>query len=183
MVLIANAINLFGVFGLLVAHYNISSDQLKLGYLVSAISAFFITIGSLLLQSYPIVFLNFIWMIISIFGYMNIDKKFVNRFNINKKKIYGVFCLLLVSALWLLLDNNTVHLAWITSFLYILSYYLLTAKLISKNTYLCVCLIGFVLVMPHLMFKQSYSVMINESINAVISIVFLIKYYFNENKQ
>lgn len=74
IVLIANTINLVGVVLLLTSHTFIGLSDAKKGFLISVFGGLFVSFGSYLLQSYPIIILNIFWIAISIYGFINHHK-------------------------------------------------------------------------------------------------------------
>lgn len=174
-IIIANIINFIGVAFLLIGHFFVSKED-KIGFLLSFIGAVFVSIGSFILESYPIVVLDLIWAILSIYGFISYHKNkelFNNFINVGISSLFLLFSITIVFFVW-----GSSMLAWMTTFIYSCSYYLLSSGRISIHYYLFVCIIGFIISIPHLIEVQSYSVFINEVIAAFISFYKL----FNDKK-
>lgn len=175
VVVLANTINFIGVLLLLGSHTVISLSGSKLGFILSALGGIIVASGSYLLGSYPIVFLNVVWLVISFVGLHNHGKEKTYS-KIKEKDFYLTFALLssVIVIAYTYLKNLDL-LAYYASFLYIASYGLFAAKRIEKDVYLTCCFIGFFFILPHLIEKQQYSVMINEGYGAVVSLLGILK--------
>lgn len=174
-VIIANIINFTGVVFLLTGHFFVSKED-KIGFLFSFIGAVFVAIGSFILESYPIVVLDLIWAILSIYGFISYhnNKELCNNFiNVGISSLFLLFSITIVFFIW-----GDSMLSWVTTFIYLCSYYLLSSGRISIHYYLFVCIVGFIISIPHLIEVQSYSVFINEFIAASVSFYRL----FNDKK-
>jgi hypothetical protein len=151
---------------LLTGHFFVSKED-KVGFLLSFIGAVFVATGSFILESYPIVVLDSIWAILSIYGfiYYHKNKELSNNLiHIGFSSFFIFFSMVIVFLVW-----GVSMLAWVTTFIYLLSYFLLSSGRINIHYYLFVCIIGFIISIPHLIEVQSYSVFINEFIAASIS--------------
>lgn len=180
-IVIANIINGVGVFLLIMAHAFLSLSNSKYNFIISALGCFLVIIGSVILESYPIVVLNFLWMVISIYAFF--DKKILPK-SINKKYLfllYLSFLLGLISVLCHFLNikieliNFESIAAYQTTFIYLFAYVLFVEKIIIKKEYLIWTTLGFFILFPHLMYNFQYSVLFNEVIGAIIGILGIIK--------
>lgn len=171
-IILSNVLNFFGILFLIAGHYLVSKEN-KNGFIFSAFGALIISFGSYLLQSYPVILLNILWFMISIYAFLNhkVEKneKLIKR---NKKIILNI--ILALSIFIVFIKYGIDKLAWITTSIYIFSYFLYSRKNITLNYYLALGVIGFVIIIPHLLIKESYSVLMNETVNALISIKALI---------
>lgn len=169
-----NLLSLFGVIFLLIGHFYISNEN-KIGFLISSLGSSLVAISSYFLESYPVVFLNIVWFFISIYGFLNYNHSKSYNF-IKIKKIYFNF-FIFFSIIFCLFFYNIFDLAWITTIIYITFYFLLSIKKITIHYYLFICIIGFLISIPHLIYYQSYSVLLNEFIAASISFYNLFNQY------
>jgi hypothetical protein len=171
-ILIANIINGLGVTFLIVSHTIIGLSASRMGFLMSSIGASAVAGGSLLIISYPVAILNVIWLCISIYGYLGFDKL---KDTASFKSIdipVSILLTLLGLVVILLLYLGTIEaedLAYYTAAIYIVTYFMFAAKKISKLTYLAWGLIGFALMLPHLIIKIQVAVLISESYSACVS--------------
>lgn len=170
---IANLLNGFGVALLLIGHWQISKNYFKKGFYSSFLGAIIVSIGSILLQSWPVAGLNLLWAVISFYGA-------TIGFEHTKYKLRKIFILELLSAVLVLgiLANVFGYpdiSAWCTTIIYIMSFFLFTHNNINKTEYMFWSFIGFFLIIEHLIHKQSYSVLVNEIIGGYISLKTLLK--------
>lgn len=176
-IILFNIISAIGVGLLILSHAFISVSNVKRGFLIAAMGSFFVSVASFLLKSYPVLVLNIIWCGISIYGYFHHDKKETHK-HVSKYN-YGIAVLFLVSSLvsvWFYLDSkNYDFLAYNCTFIYLLSYFLFSKKYITKTWYLFCCVAGYFFVMPHLLLKFQYSVLLNESVWAIIWMIGIAK--------
>lgn len=143
-VLEANIINGLGTLIGLTSHYLIScTDKRNLGFRFSIVACFLITIGSAILESWPVVALNVIWGLVSIMGYYS-----------------GA--------------------AWITTIIYVVGFIGLSLQLVERKEYLYWTIIGFLILVPHLIEYFQYSLLFGEVVGAFIVIIGLWK--INQSK-
>lgn len=182
LVIIANIINGIGVLSLLASHTFISLSSPKKGFILSFLGGTCVSYGSYLLESYPIVILNILWMLISVYGFYNQDKKDKNETNYKCKTLFYVLTLTTSALLcyFFLVDSNIHLLAYYTTFIYVSVYFLFAAGWVSKESYLFWCLTGFFLVLPHLFDKMQYAIFLNEGYGAIVSVLGLLKSYKNK---
>lgn len=133
-VILSNVLNFFGILFLIAGHYLVSKEN-KNGFIFSAFGALIISVGSYLLQSYPVILLNILWFMISIYAFLNhkVEKneKLIKR---NKKIILNI--ILALSIFIVFIKYGIDKLAWITTSIYIFSYFLYSRKNITLNYYL-----------------------------------------------
>lgn len=176
-ILIANLINAVGVILLIYGHYKISKEHNKNGFIISGLGSLFVSAGSFLLGSIPIVFLNLIWFFISINGFLSNDKKSGDFKNRNGYIFIFLVAFVLIFSAFLTIEKQFDHLAWFTTSIYVVFYFLFANKQINLEKYLFICMIGFLILIPHLILHFSYAVLINEIIGFIISLnYFIIKY-------
>ncbi len=178
IVVVANLINLIGVLSLLASHTLISLASPKKGFVLSFLGGLLVSTGSYLLGSIPIVILNLLWMLISIYGFLHFEKKA----NQSKKYIdsifFGVFLILSAFVLFFFMESRDINLlAYYTTFIYVTSYFLFASGFIRKESYLLYCIIGFFLVIPHLADKMQYAIFLNEGYGFIVSFLGLYKSY------
>jgi len=180
IIFLANSINVVGVVLLLMSYYFISNANEKKGFLSSIYAGIIISIGSYLLDSYPVLFLNLVWSVISYYGYVTFDdKKNLNRKYIDKKIFILLFIISIIILSIFFFNRSADMLAYYISFLYIFIYCLLASNFVKKESYLLWTVIGFFFLMPHLLEKMQYIIFINEICILIISFVGLYKSYKN----
>lgn len=172
-IILGNIINFFGVVGLMTGHYFVAHNK-NIGFIISGIGALTVSIGSLILESYPLVVLDLLWFFISIMGYFN-HKKNIKENILNKSYLYFLNFIILVMIICIAYFFDFETLGWITTFIYVFTYYLYSKKRITLAYYLILGILGFLILIPHLYIKMSYSVFFNEFIGAIISIIGLYK--------
>jgi hypothetical protein len=175
VVIFANSLNAFGVFFGLTAHSFISlSKNEKVGHGFYVISCILIIIGSILLSSWPIVATNAGWMIIAIFGLtslrLNFSVDFMKTFPFLLKLslLFGVVSLFLG-------DYDLAGFA--VTAIYIIAYSLLVSGRFTNINYVWWCSVSFLMLIPHLLSADQYSILVGESIGFAIGIVGLYKFY------
>lgn len=176
VVLFANVFNAFGVFFGLTAHSFISlSQNERVGHGFYIISCILIIFGSFLLSSWPVVALNAGWMLIAIFGITsfkpNISGKFLESFPFLLK-------LSLLLGVVSLLSGNYDMAGFSVTAIYIIAYSLLVAGRFTNIKYVWWCSAGFLILIPHLLSADQYSVLVGESIGFIIGLFGLFKFYF-----
>lgn len=170
-ILLANLINGFGVLGLIYAHFLIARSSLTQGFLFSSSGAVLVAIGSALLGSWPVVFLNVAWFLIGIIGLFRAKNKESNApkasstINLLFVLVYIVGYLVFAS-----LSHIGTHAfgAWAASGFYLTSFVLLSVGLVQSRHYLFICLLGYLLLVEHLILTQNYAVLANETVGALI---------------
>lgn len=187
IILQANIINGIGVFFLIFAHAVLSFSNNKYNFLISALGCVFLIIGSLILKSYPVVFLNSIWLILSLSAYF--EKKILPE-KINNNFLYALhfsFLIGILSVCLYLFEIKSVFInfenlaAFQTTFIYLFAYVLFIEKIITKKEYLIWTTLGFFILLPHLIFYFQYSVLFNEVFGAILGILGIIKIIKKEN--
>ena len=128
VVLIANIITGIGACLLNYAHYLISKQRVN-GFLLSACGALVAISGSIMLGSWPVVFLDFIWCLTSLYGFfkhkeLNIGITLSSYRNIGNNLMF-LMCLLSVYFLILLDFDNS---AWVATCMYLFSFFLYSYK-------------------------------------------------------
>lgn len=180
-----NLINTLGVIALLSAHATLSfSDrQDRLAYGVSGAGAVLVGWGSFLLGSWPVVVLNVAWAYFSfarVFRQGSVDAV-GNR---PAREVAGWVCkamsggrarslpvaVLLVLALHAILMVDLDLAAFVAAAIYLGTYFLLAAGVMGKQAYLLAGIVGYAMVMPHLVHVGSWAVMANETLGAGIAL-------------
>lgn len=179
-IIIGNSINFIGVAMLLISHTIISLKNSQSAFLFGFFGGLFIATGSWFLGSYPIITLNIFWAFISLLGYYELDPTknmtFLKRVNVN-------YIIVLVSImLFWLLGQSFETLAYITTFIYLMAYFAFSTNTLKKLDYLVWCSFGFLMLIPHLVDKNHFSVSINEIYGFVIGLIGINK-ILKENKE
>lgn len=183
LIFLANLINLVGVVFLLLSHTFISVINIKKGFLFSLFGGFFVSIGSIMLESYPIFILNVLWLIISIYGYLNQDKKKNKKKNkLDIKMIYVYLFILIILVPVKLYYNVNDLFAYFTTFIYISSYFIFALNYIKKESYLLFSAVGYLFIVFHLIEKMQYVVLLNETYGFIVSLLGLYLYYKKSQK-
>lgn len=188
--MLGNTINLAGIVLLFFAHIllSLSDKRDRLAYAISGTGAVIVGIGSYLLTSYPIVILNAFWAILSfsraILGAREIPQiaQFFTASRIadwcrHLSPQWSLSLIMIITgALSIVLGPDDV--AYIGSALYVLSYFALTAHMIKKSSYLIAGLLGYGMLVPHLVEVASWAVLINETLGAMIAAVGLMRLWW-----
>lgn len=169
-VLIGNLISGIGVFFLLLGHYIISTGKEIKGIKFSITGSFFVSIGAILLTSWPILGLNAFWIMIGLYGLYH--RK--NNENIEKKTsrssyVNYFFLVLFLTGMAFSLSGQYDIAAWFCTVLYLSAFALFSNKYITNFEYMIWTFLGFFLLLEHLILKYNYSVLFNETIGALIS--------------
>lgn len=165
-----NAINLVGVLFLALSNAAIAfRSEVASGFRLAAVGGMLVALGSLLLGSYPVVILNVLWMMIGLVGTKHIQ---MPSFAVHPN-VVGVLTTLIGATLAAF--GNLTAAAYATTVLYLLGFFLYATKSISRFSYLCWSVAGYVILIPHLIEMRSYSVLLNETVGAIICSAGLVK--------
>ena len=180
-ILFANIINGFGVFFLILAHSMLSLADTKYNFIISAFGCFLVMVGSIMLKSYPVIWLNLIWRIISLWAYF--DKNLLPE-NLSEKYLILLYISFIVGIISVgfhftglnlfIIDFENIA-AYQTMFIYVFAYSLFVSKVIDKRQYLIWTTLGFFILFPHLILHFQYSVLFNEIFGAVVGILGIIR--------
>ena len=128
-----------------------------------------------MLNSYPIVFLNAVWFFLCLLAYYEVNYLKVKE-RLQKNYLYGLLGLGFLSAGLSFKYHEFIDIsAYFTSIVYIYGYILYTNNVITKKKYLTASMLGILIVIPHLILKNQYSVLFNELYCFFISIYGLLK--------
>ena len=176
-----NIISAIWVLLLILWHTYISISNIKKWFWFAATWSLIVAISSYFLESYPIVLLNIIWFIISIYWFLGYEKS-NNIKNTIKYKLWITWLITIISSIAIYIyfqTNNNDYLAYNCTFIYIFTYFLFSLKFISKKTYLFWWIIWYFFIILHLFEKFQYSVLVNETIWVIIWLTWLTKIYLN----
>lgn len=141
-----------------------------MGFKLSIVACLLIAIGSTILESWPVVALNVIWGIVSIMGLSSkkerFDKGIFVRSFLFSATVVGVYFLCAV---------NFSGAAWITTIIYIVGLIGFSLQLIERKEYLYWTIIGFLILVPHLIEYFQYSLLFREGVGAFIGTIGLWK--------
>lgn len=177
--MIANLVNLVGVILLVMSHTILSVSESKSTYILSILGGTIVIVGSLILKSYPPVVLNVFWVLISILGLLK--RESLTNEKPKRPKVTLLFILLIPIIILLLGYFYLVEIEFVdlismaTAFIYSAAYLSLTLNLISKKNYLLLCLLGFVLFIPHLIDKLQLTLLVNEIYGAAVAFFGIVK--------
>lgn len=172
VVFMANAANAVGAIGSIASLYFFSRDNHVLGYQFSINASVLFIIGSLALESYPVVMLNVAWLFVSFYGLRKRKSSSDSPAPpvVPMTPVLPLLALLVVSAWCYALIGEFTIAANCTVAGYLCFYLAMATNYISNRHYLTLCgLISFALY-PHLLEVSSYSILANEVICTVISI-------------
>lgn len=174
---VANILNAFACLLNIWAHAQIGlgNDDTR-GYWLYVFSGSILIIGSCMLGSWPIVALNAMWVVISIYGLL---ARPVFR-KTPPALIQSVYLAAAVGVFSLGLGFNDIA-AIMTTYIYFIAYALLNSQLYSKKQYLIWCSVGFVLLVAHLIEVNQYSVLASESLAFCVGVIALIKIQFSSS--
>ena len=167
----ANIINTFGVILSIIGMSVISLSESKNGFLITALSCVFFLIGSILLKSYPMMFLEVMFITISMIGYY--EKEITNKY-FQKFIEIGLYVSLIAGALCFATFNFTLS-AWFAGIIYSITYIMLANSQLEKIKYLAFDLFAFMILVPHLIEFFQYAVLVDETISAVVGILGILK--------
>lgn len=172
IVFMANAANAVGAIGSIASLYFFSRDNHVLGYQFSINASVLFIVGSLALESNPVVMLNVAWLFISFYGLRKRKSSSdnVTPHTIPVSPLLPLLALLVVSAWCHALIGEFTIAANYTVAGYLCFYLAMAANYISNRHYLTLCgLISFALY-PHLLEVSSYSIFAKEVICTVIAL-------------
>ncbi len=172
--LIIEIIGWIGSIMYLVAYFLLSNkiiEKDKLYYLLNIVAAVLVAILSTYKNTMQSVFLNLFWGYLSYFAYINKEFKFniisVRLFNISISALLIVsFILLLLKKQFLALDT----LAWISVFVFIVSYYLLLVNKISLQSFNIYNFIAAFIIIPKMYTFENYQVAFVQAIWAFFAL-------------
>lgn len=185
----ANEINTLGVFLLILAHFtlSISDKRDKIAFLLSGIGAVVVAYGSYLLQSWPIVVLNVIWCYLSFNKFSSLHFKNDNKLclitktyiKLKTQKISLLMALIVAILSIAVFSDKGSAMLGVT--IYFISYALLSSSAIGKKEYLIASLVGYLFIVPHLIFVGSWPVLFNETIGFTIALIGIVRLLFVKN--
>jgi hypothetical protein len=184
MLFFANAIAGVGVLLLLLGHYFVSREKCRPGYWLAAGGGLLVMIGSMILESWSVVALNLVWIGLSLEGLRllgrerQISAKSQSRDEAFKKLLPITFLVGMVLMVTGYYDLS----AWACTAIYLVGYWLLTTKRMSNAEYMLWTFLGFFLLIDHLVERQSYSVLFNETLGALVSLSALTGYLQKSDK-
>lgn len=170
MVLIGNLISAIGVFFLIFGHHIISQGKEEKGIKLSITGGAFVATGATFLASWPVFGLNIVWMGIGLYGLYHRGKNKTVENPYNNKIYYNLFFLaiFLTGMSFSILGNYDIA-AWFCTALYLFAFAFFSHKKIDNFQYMLWTFLGFFLLLEHLIIKHNYSVLVNETIGAIIS--------------
>ncbi len=169
----ANAIAFIGILACFYAYVDMGvKDNPKLGYKLYIAGTILLMASAIMLKSIPSFWLNAVWCIISLFGLFDKPLTLPSRYS---RIVY--FCVPLtciIGAVAVAVDFK--HLgAFMTSTLYLLTYFLFSANAMSKRDYYAWCILGIFFVSPLLLSLSQYSVFGYEVLGVIMSLVVVYK--------
>jgi hypothetical protein len=170
VVVIANVINGFGALCSFWATYLIGfSENDKQMFKYAAGSAAFLMVGSALLGSWPAVFLDAVWVILSLLGVKGWSlPHFARKFPLLLFPMGAV-------GLFALTQANYTLAAFMCAGIYIVGFTSFTAGLLTKRSYLLWCVLGFGFFIPHLLDFKSYAILVMESVSCLLGLAGIYK--------
>jgi hypothetical protein len=164
-VFIANAINGVGALFSFYATYllGFGVDEKKV-FKNSAISAGLLIVGSAMLGSWPAVFLDVIWVCISLLGMRGWELP-----NFAKRIPLALYPMAVVGAISFAYGSYTLS-AFMCAGIYIVGFACLSSKSISNKSYIIWCLIGYIFFVPHLIQADSYSILFEETVSVFLGL-------------
>lgn len=166
-IIIANCINFVGALFLLTGHFYVSKHHYQNGFKYSAIGSFIICNGSFILESWPVLFLDFSWVLLSLYGLFYMKHKAPNKY-FQKTTLIFITMVIITILFILIIFQKWDEMGWLTSVIYLSVYYLLSTKRITLKFYLFAYIAGFLILIPHVLLHYSYSVLLSETIAASI---------------
>lgn len=177
-VIVANALCAAGVAFLLIGHYFVSVEKFNKGYGSAAAGGVLVMLGSAILSSWSVVFLNLIWVYLSLLGLKRLKEDKVETTTNDSLGHYlaRLLPIAFVVGIVLSVTGHDDLAAWACTVIYLLGYWLLTTKRIGNPEYMLWTFLGLFLLINHLVDHHSYSVLANETIGAIISLRGLLGY-------
>lgn len=154
---------------------------------ISGIGAIIVAYGSYMMQSWPIVVLNIIWCYLSFNKCLNLHFKNDNKLCFITKTYIALKTkrLSLIMAFATVIGSITFFAdkgsAMLGVVIYFVSYALLSSSAIGKKEYLIASLVGYLFIVPHLVFMESWPVLFNETIGFTIALIGIIRLLFIKN--
>jgi hypothetical protein len=139
------------------------------------------------LQSWPIVLLNVIWCYLSFNKFLSLHFKNDNKLcfitktyiKLKAKKVSLLMAFIVASlSIAIFTDKGS---AMLGVAIYFISYALLSSSVISKKEYLIASLVGYLFIVPHLVYVGSWPVLFNETIGFTIALIGVIRLFFIKN--
>ena len=152
--------------------------QEKLYYGGNLVAALSLVISSLFLSSFQAVVINGFWAIISLLLLMRFD---INRLSFSKRIFYagfGVFLIAIAYTAWYFGHNSMelfTCLAWSSSYVFCLSYFLFCSKKLTHLAYLTFNVYAACALLPLLWLQQNWPVYTLEVSWALISVYGIFK--------
>jgi hypothetical protein len=172
LLIIATLFNGLGVIISFYANYLVgfSKDQSKIFFFNAVFSALII-IGSGLIQSWPTVILNIMWLGLSFLGVSQLSLK--KRGHFFKLSLYVTT----VFALYAIFQGDDILAGYFTVFIFIVSFGVFSLKGMSNLEYLWWSTVGTLLFLPHLLTLNNYVIFAKESISLFIGFASMVPLY------
>lgn len=173
-----NWINIIGIAGLLLGHalLTVRDDLDKLALFVSGAGGLVVATGSLLLFSWPIVVLNIAWAGLSWYRLLPATiTEWLGRFWPTILILFAGFISYWLISGAIAAPTPSTMAAFLTTTIYLAAYAAFVFKRIHKAMYLALSIIGFALLVPHLVVVSSWAVLCNEAVGAVLALYGLLR--------
>jgi hypothetical protein len=179
-IIIANGINFVGAVFLLIGHFYLFKKENTKGFFYSAVGSFILCNGSFILNSWPVLFLDFCWVLLSIYGLFNIKRNIKQKLLSDGTLTFIGSFTFIITFVFIFFEKYD-EMGWLTSSIYLIAYYLLSINRITLKYYLSAYIVGFFILIPHVLIHFSYSILVSEFIAASMCVYRLI-YYKNITK-
>lgn len=182
-VLLANTINGVGVVGLIISHFLVAQSKMTQGFVFSLAGGALVATGSALLLSWPVVFLNVVWALIALLGLVRSKSPITQPASPSSMASLLLLCIYMLVFLYFSLFYSFIgheFSGWVATGFYVSSFILLSLGIFQSRHYLFVCLLGYFLLIVHLILTNNYAVLLNETIGALIGIWGVGAYYWKK---
>jgi hypothetical protein len=172
LVVVANCLNGVGALASFYANYLIGFGANKTRvFQFNALCAILMIMGCSMLQSWPTVILNVLWLGVSFLGIK--ETKSPN----GVKWLTVVLYVLIAWAMHAVVTGEVEKAGYLMVALFFVSYFMFSIKAMSKLEYLWWSTVGTVLFIPHLLTFNNYSIMIKEGVSFIIGLVSMYPLY------
>ena len=165
LIWVANAINAIGIPLSFCATYSVgASHDMKRVFTFACGNAVALTVGSLMLGSYPLVVLNVLWLLLSIAGYYQVVyPSWVHCMR-------HILPVLAVLGILSLVSREYTWAAYVCMSMYVVSFVLFSARTLKRLGYLSWCVLAYFFTVPHLIEYSSFAILAQETFLVLVSL-------------
>lgn len=179
---VGNALSGVGAFLLFLGYYIFATtNKNSLGFILNALGSLLLTLAFLIFTSYAFALFNFIWLVLSLNGYLKNQCISQPRSSFKEhdwKRYHFLSISFLILAFIALLNAQNILLSWACVSVMLCSYMGFSERRMSRGFYLFYLMCANILSIPYLINIQNYA----SSVQTALSIILAMYFFFKELK-